>query len=136
MQIRFQNSPKETSQMNTQELRSNFLVEKLVEADKLNLVYSHYERMIMGSVKPVSKMITLDNHPELRSDYFLERRELGIINVGGDGSVLADGTSFTLSKLSCAYLGKGTKEVQFQSHDKKNPAVFFLLSVPAHQAYP
>ncbi len=136
MQIRFQNSPKETSRMNTQELRSNFLVEKLLEADKLNYVYSHYERMIIGGVKPVSKNITLDNHPELRSEYFLERRELGIINVGGDGSVLADGTTFTLAKLSCVYLGKGTKDVQFQSHDKKNPAIFFLLSAPAHQTYP
>jgi 4-deoxy-L-threo-5-hexosulose-uronate ketol-isomerase len=136
MQIRFQNSPKETSQMNTQELRSNFLVEKLLEADKLNYVYSHYERLIIGGVKPVSKNITLDNHPELRSEYFLERMELGIINVGGDGSVLADGTTFTLAKLSCLYLGKGTKDVQFQSHDKKNPAIFFLLSAPAHQTYP
>jgi 4-deoxy-L-threo-5-hexosulose-uronate ketol-isomerase len=136
MEIRFQNSPKETSRMNTSELRSNFLCEGLMQDDKINYIYSHYDRVITGGVKPVSTAVALENHPELRAEYFLERRELGIINVGGAGSVTAGGETFNLEKLDCVYLGKGTKEVAFSSADKSVPAVFFLLSAPAHHTYP
>ena len=135
MQIRFQNSPEETKRMSTQELRSNFLLDELMEDDHLHLIYSHYDRVIVGAVKPVTKKNELENHPELRAEYFLERREIGIINVGGNGVVEADGEVHTLNKLDCLYLGKGTKQVQFQSNDKKNPALYFLLSAPAHQSY-
>ncbi|WP_127129982.1 5-dehydro-4-deoxy-D-glucuronate isomerase [Pseudoflavitalea rhizosphaerae] len=135
MEIRFQNSPKETSAMNTQQLRDNFHVPGLMKDDQLQLVYSHYDRVILGGAKPVNSNVTLANHPELRAEYFLERRELGIINVGGDGTVIADGTSFSLSKLDALYLGKGTKDVAFKSNDPKNPAIYFLLSAPAHQTY-
>ena len=135
MEIRFQNSPKETSAMNTQQLRDNFHVPGLMKDDQLQLVYSHYDRVILGGAKPVGSAIVLANHPELRADYFLERREIGIINVGGDGTVTADGTSFSLSKLDALYLGKGTKDVAFKSNDAKNPAIYFLLSAPAHQTY-
>lgn len=135
MEIRFQNSPKETSAMNTQQLRDNFHVPGLMKDDQLQLVYSHYDRVILGGAKPVNSAIALANHPELRADYFLERREIGIINVGGDGTVTADGTSFALSKLDALYLGKGTKDVAFKSNDAKNPAIYFLLSAPAHQTY-
>ncbi len=136
MQIRFQNSPKETSQMNTAALRSNFLCENLMQDDNINYVYSHYDRAIIGGVKPVGKTVSLVNHPELRSEYFLERREVGIINVGGKGSVTADGENFDLEKLSCLYLGRGTKEVSFASADSTAPAVFFIMSTPAHHSYP
>lgn len=136
MEIRFQNSPKETSRMNTKELRENFHIPTLMQDDNVNLVYSHYDRVIIGGVKPFSKEVELPNHTELRAEYFLERRELGIINVGGNGTVEADGTKYTLSKLDCLYLGKGIKKVLFSSDDKNAPAVFFLLSAPAHQAYP
>jgi 4-deoxy-L-threo-5-hexosulose-uronate ketol-isomerase len=136
MQIRFQNSPKETSQMDTAALRSNFLCEHLMEDNAINYVYSHYDRAIIGGVKPVSQEVTLVNHPELRSEYFLERRELGIINVGGKGSVTADGVTYNSDKLSCVYLGKGTKDVTFASANPAEPAVFFLMSTPAHMAYP
>ena len=135
MEIRFQNSPKETSTMNTQQLRDNFHVPGLMKDDQLQLVYSHYDRVILGGAKPVSNTVTLANHPELRADYFLERREIGIINVGGDGTVTADGTNFSLSKLDALYLGKGTKDVAFKSNDPKHPAIYFLLSAPAHQTY-
>ena len=135
MEIRFQNSPEETRRMSTQELRSNFLLEELMKDDQLQLVYSHYDRVIAGTVKPVTKQMELENHPELRADFFLERREIGIINVGGNGVVLADGEVYTLSKLDCLYLGKGTKQVEFKSSDDRNPALYFLLSAPAHQAY-
>ncbi|MBO9562396.1 MAG: 5-dehydro-4-deoxy-D-glucuronate isomerase [Niastella sp.] len=136
MEIRFQNSPKETSRMNTKELRENFHIPALMQDDNVNLVYSHYDRVIIGGVKPFSKAVELPNHTELRAEYFLERRELGIINVGGNGTVEADGVKYTLSKLDCLYLGKGIKQVLFSSDDKNAPAVFFLLSAPAHHAYP
>jgi 4-deoxy-L-threo-5-hexosulose-uronate ketol-isomerase len=136
MEIRFQNSPKETSQMDTQELRSNFLIENLMQPDKLKLVYSHYDRMIVGGVVPVAKKISLPNEAELRANYFLERRELGIINVGGKGTITADGKEYEIEKLECVYLGKGTKAVSFSSVSKKEPAHFYLLSVLAHHTYP
>ncbi|AXY75644.1 5-dehydro-4-deoxy-D-glucuronate isomerase [Paraflavitalea soli] len=136
MEIRFQNSPKETSRMNTKELRENFHIPALMQDDQVQLVYSHYDRVIVGGVKPYSKAVELPNHTELRAEYFLERRELGIINVGGNGAVEADGEKFTLSKLDCLYLGKGVKKVSFTSDDKNAPAVFYLLSSPAHASYP
>lgn len=136
MEIRFQNSPKETSRMNTAELRENFHIPGLMQDDQVKLVYSHYDRVIVGGAKPVAKAVELPNHPELRADYFLERRELGIINVGGDGVVEADGEKFSLRKLDCLYLGKGVKKVSFTSNDAKAPAVYYLLSSPAHATYP
>jgi 4-deoxy-L-threo-5-hexosulose-uronate ketol-isomerase len=136
MEIRFQNSPKETSEMNTAALRSNFVVENLMEEDRILLTYSHYDRLIIGGAKPVNQVIELPNHPELRANYFLERRELGVINVGGDGIVSADGEDFPLRKLDGLYVGKGTKNVTFRSSDKNAPAAFYLLSAPAHHTYP
>lgn len=135
MEIRFQNSPKETSRMNTAELRENFHIPALMQDDQIKLVYSHYDRVIVGGAKPVAKAVELPNHPELRAEYFLERRELGIINVGGDGVVEADGEKFSLRKLDCLYLGKGVKKVSFTSNDAKTPAVYYLLSSPAHATY-
>ncbi|RYF82406.1 MAG: 5-dehydro-4-deoxy-D-glucuronate isomerase [Chitinophagaceae bacterium] len=136
MEVRFQNSPKETAQMNTDELRQTFLIEQLMVDDQIKLVYSHYDRVIVGGAKPTSSTLTLETHPELRADYFLERRELGIINVGGEGIVEVDGESFMLNKLDCVYAGKGVKTVRFKSSDGNKPAVFYLLSSPAHQSYP
>jgi 4-deoxy-L-threo-5-hexosulose-uronate ketol-isomerase len=136
MEVRFQNSPKETAAMNTEELRQNFLVQQLMVDDQVRLVYSHYDRVIVGGAKPVQKAVALEAHAELRADYFLERRELGIINVGGEGVVEVDGESFSLNKLDCLYVGKGAKNVSFSSANAAKPAVFYLLSSPAHQSYP
>ncbi|RYD94723.1 MAG: 5-dehydro-4-deoxy-D-glucuronate isomerase [Sphingobacteriales bacterium] len=136
METRFERSQKEVSRMTTDELRGAFLIEKLMQDDKLTTVYSHYDRLIVGGAKPVNGSIALANHPELRAEYFLERRELGIINVGGKGSVTADGQVYVLEKMSCLYLGKGTKEVNFASNDANNPAGYYLLSSPAHKEYP
>ena len=136
MEIRFQQSPNETKAMDTAALRENFLVEQLMKDDDIRLVYTHYDRMIIGGVKPVNKTIFLPNHPELRADHFLERREMGIINVGGAGIVIASGKEYPIEKLGCVYLGKGTPDVKFKSRNKKDPAVFYLLSAPAHHAYP
>lgn len=136
MEIRFQNSPAETAAMNTEQLRASFLIQQLMEDDQIKLVYTHYDRVIVGGVKPMGKTIALPNHEELKAKYFLERRELGIINVGGSGTVIADGEEFSLDKLDCVYLGKETQEVAFASKSKEEPAVFYLLSAPAHQKYP
>ena len=136
MQIRFQNSPKETSQMNTQEQRDNFLIQNLMVPGSIQLTYSHYDRMIVGGVVPGATAIDLPNEGELKANFFLERRELGIINVGGKGTVTADGEAYTIEKLEAVYLGKGTKEVSFSSQDSDEPAMFYILSVPAHHTYP
>ena len=136
MEIRYAISPNEAKQFDTQQLRENFLVQNLMQDDQVNLVYSHCDRIIIGGVKPVNKTIELPNHPELKADYFLERREIGIINIGGAGTVIADGSEYVLNKLDCVYLGKETKDVKFKSADKSAPAIFYLLSTPAHQRYP
>lgn len=136
MEIRFQNSPKEVKGMSTEELRSNFLIQQLMKADALSLVYSHYDRVIVGGVKPVQQKVPLHNEAELRADYFLQRRELGIINLGGQGVVEADGVSYELNKLDALYLGKGTQSVEFASKTKNDPASFFLMSATAHHTYP
>ncbi|MDP3394599.1 5-dehydro-4-deoxy-D-glucuronate isomerase [Sediminibacterium sp.] len=136
METRFANSPNEVKQFGTEELRAQFLVQNLFENDCIKLVYSHFDRIIIGGVKPVDTTIVLSNEEELKADYFLQRREMGIINIGGAGIVHADGENFTLNKLDCIYLGKETKEVNFKSLDSKDPALFYLLSTPAHHKYP
>ena len=136
MQVRFQNSPKETSEMNTQQLRDNFLVQNLMQAGKIELVYSHFDRLIIGGAVPTTAAISLPNEGELKANFFLERREMGIINIGGKGTVTADGEAYAIDKLECVYLGKGTKEVSFTSETAETPAMFYLLSLPAHHTYP
>jgi len=136
MRIQFAISQQETKGMGTEQLRENFLVQKLFSDDEINLVYTHYDRVIIGGVKAVNRTIDLPNHPELRAGFFLERRELGIINVGAEGLVIADGKEFALRKMDCVYLGKGTQKVRFKSKSKKDAALFYLLSAPAHQKYP
>jgi 4-deoxy-L-threo-5-hexosulose-uronate ketol-isomerase len=96
MVSRFQNSPKETLGMNTEELRRNFLIQQLMKDDEVTLVYSHYDRVITGGIKPVKKSLGLPNDNELKGGYFLERRELGIINVGGSGVIIAEGKNMLL----------------------------------------
>ncbi|WP_147201559.1 5-dehydro-4-deoxy-D-glucuronate isomerase [Segetibacter aerophilus] len=136
MEVRFESSPRETKSMNTQELRDNFLIENLMVDDEVKLVYSHYDRVIIGGAKPVTKTLSLETHAELRADFFLERREMGIINVGGNGVVEADGETHNLSRLDCLYIGKGVKSVTFRSEEAGTPAIFYLLSAPAHMTYP
>jgi 4-deoxy-L-threo-5-hexosulose-uronate ketol-isomerase len=136
MEIRFEHSPKEVSAMNTEELRGAFLTDNLMKDDTIQLLYTHYDRVIMGGAKPVGKKLALGAHPELKAEYFLQRRELGIINVGGKGKVWADGQSRELNKLDAYYLGKGVKEVSFESADPQDPALFYLLSAPAHASHP
>ena len=136
MQIRFEHSPKEVSAMNTAELREAFLTDNLMQDDVIRLLYTHYDRVIMGGAKPIGKKLVLETHSELKAAYFLERRELGIINVGGRGKISADGQTQELNKLDAYYIGKGVKEVVFESADPSAPAMFYLLSAPAHASHP
>ncbi|MHA4738381.1 5-dehydro-4-deoxy-D-glucuronate isomerase [Dyadobacter sp. MSC1_007] len=136
MQIRFESSRKEVAQMDTRTLRDNFLVENIFVDGEIRFVYSHYDRVIIGGVIPTAGPVSLPVYDSLKADFFLERREIGIINIGGEGKVTADGQSFEISKLGCVYLGKGTREVAFESIDPANPAAFYLLSAPAHHTYP
>ena len=136
MQTRYGNSPAETASMNTEALRSNFLIKDLFVPNKISLTYSMYDRVIIGGVMPVSESLKLETLAELKSDYFLERREIGIINIGGKGKISVDGTSYSLSKLDCLYIGKGVEKVVFESESELSPAQFYLLSSPAHMSYP
>ena len=136
MQIRHACSRREVATMTTAELRENFLIESLFALGEQQLVYSHYDRTIIGGVMPGANPLVLTGPDDLKADYFLERREVGIINVGGTGKITAGGTVYELSNQDCLYIGKGVVEVQFESVDSAQPARFFLLSAPAHQAYP
>lgn len=122
--------------MTTAELRAAFLTDPLMEPDTVRLVYTHYDRMIIGGVKPVKQRIALDTHPELKADYFLERREIGVINVGGRGKIWAGDAEYELDKLDCLYVGRGVRKVEFASQHPAHPAAFYLLSAPAHASYP
>jgi 4-deoxy-L-threo-5-hexosulose-uronate ketol-isomerase len=117
-------------------IRERFLLDHLVKANTINCTYTLYDRMIVGVANPAGQQLELENYPNLRANYFLERREIGIINVAGNGSVTAGGKTYPVNKLECLYIGKGTKSVVFASEDPANPAVFYLLSAPAHAVYP
>jgi 4-deoxy-L-threo-5-hexosulose-uronate ketol-isomerase len=136
MEIRHACSRKETAAMNTQELRANYLIETLFKENHVELVYSHFDRMVTGGVMPQDQVVNLPNTEGLKANYFLERRELGIMNLGGSGSVSVDGKTYPMNKLDCLYVGKGSQNVSFSSADALNPARFFLLSSPAHHTYP
>ncbi|HLX67880.1 MAG TPA: 5-dehydro-4-deoxy-D-glucuronate isomerase [Puia sp.] len=136
MEIRFQQSPKEVKGMSTVELRAAFLTEPLMEADNVRLVYTHYDRVIIGGVMPVERRLALDVPGELKAEFFLQRREIGIINVGGKGKVYAGNAEYELDKLDCLYIGRGVERVGFESHHPGHPAAFYLLSAPAHADYP
>ncbi|SHK84519.1 4-deoxy-L-threo-5-hexosulose-uronate ketol-isomerase [Chitinophaga jiangningensis] len=133
---RYASSPAEVKQMNTAQLREAFLIEKVFAADQINWVHTHYDRYLTGGAMPVKGAMKLEVIDLLKADYFLERRELGMINVGGDGIVEADGVKYEIAFKEALYIGKGTKEVTFHSKDAANPAKFYLNSTPAHHTYP
>jgi len=128
--------PDDFRKYDTKAIRENFLIQGLAQDNSASFVYSHYDRMVTGIVKSAGHALTLGNYENLRSEYFLERREMGIINVGGEGEIIADGEHFLVSKLDCLYLGKGTKKVEFVSKSNEQPSVFFILSAPAHARIP
>jgi 4-deoxy-L-threo-5-hexosulose-uronate ketol-isomerase len=136
MEIRHASHPDDVRSYDTQRLRDLFLIERVAEPDQFSFTYSHYDRFIVGGISPQRGAHPLPTYAPLKADFFLERRELGIINVGGPGTVTADGQSFDLGKLDALYVGRGTREVTFASTDPAQPAVFFLASTPAHYTHP
>lgn len=120
---------------NTDRIRKNFLLDSLAVSGTAQFVYTHYDRMIVGMAIPTQPAISLPNFPNLRADFFLQRREMGIINVGGPGSVKAGDKLFQLGKLDCLYLGRGIESVSFMSDDAGRPAQFYILSTPAHAVH-
>lgn len=133
---RYASSPNEVKQMDTEQLRKNFLIENLFVADQCSWVLSFFDRYMTGGALPVAGPIKLEAPENLKASYFLERRELGIINVGGAGTVIADGATYELGYKEALYIGRGTQDVQFISADASAPARFYLNSTPAHTTYP
>ena len=134
-EFRYAHHPEDVKYYTTEDLRKHFLIPTIFEDDTINLVYTMYDRFIVGGAFPVTKPLTLETIDELKSEYFLERRELGIVNVGGKGSVTVDGTVYELSKKEALYVGRGVKEVIFAAADGEQPC-FYINSAPAHHAYP
>jgi 4-deoxy-L-threo-5-hexosulose-uronate ketol-isomerase len=124
------------SSMTTAELRETFLLEGLFREGEIETRYVDLDRAVIGAAVPTSATLTLETSPELRADYFLERRELGVLNIGGPGVVSVNGKQFVLDKLDCLYVGRGNEAVTFASDDEHNSAAFYLLSYPAHATYP
>jgi len=122
--------------MTTAELRETFLLENLFREGEIETRYIDLDRAVIGGAVPTISPLTLETQPELRADYFLERRELGVLNVGGPGTVSVDGSSFAMEKLDCLYVGGGNQSVTFASNEASKPAAFYLLSYPAHATYP
>ncbi|WP_281225709.1 5-dehydro-4-deoxy-D-glucuronate isomerase [Flavobacterium aquiphilum] len=132
---RYASSPQAVKQYDTKQLREEFLIDNLMQEGEIILTYSHYDRYIAGSATPITPL-TLETIDPLKSTYFLERREMGIINVGGNGTVVVEGTEYPLGFKDALYIGSGNKEVIFKSDDSKNPAKFYINSAPAHKNYP
>ncbi|MBX8935390.1 5-dehydro-4-deoxy-D-glucuronate isomerase [Enterococcus gilvus] len=136
METRYTHSPEDIRHYSTEELRREFLVEKIFTPGEVQLTYTHNDRMIFGGVTPTTEPLEIILTKELGVDYFLERRELGVINIGGTGSITIDGQTESMKKQDGYYIGKETKQVIFQSDDPENPAKFYVNSVPAHHKYP
>lgn len=134
---KYMHSPKDIEHYSTKQLREEFLVEKVFVPGEIHLTYSHNDRMIFGGVTPTEgKPLEIILTKELGVDYFLERRELGIINIGGPGSIEIDGQKESMNKQDGYYIGKETKQVKFLSESNENPAKFYVSSAPAHHKYP
>lgn len=136
LDIRHPVHPEDSKHYTTEQLRERYLIEKVFVKDEVCLTYSHIDRIVAGGVMPVNKALTLEGGKEFGTDYFLERRELGIINIGGKGKVTLDGEEYILNPRDGMYVGMGTKEVTFESLDASEPAKYYINSCPAHTKYP
>ena len=127
--------PDDVKHYDTERLRKSFLMERVMAADEINLTYTLYDRMIYGGVMPVNQVLKLETFSELKAEHFLDRRELGVINIGGNGVVTVDGVEYPLNFKEALYVGCGKKEVTFRSVDAANPAKFYINSAPAYKEY-
>ncbi|MCU6710357.1 5-dehydro-4-deoxy-D-glucuronate isomerase [Paenibacillus sp. J5C_2022] len=136
MEVRHTTNPTDVKQYDTERLRQEFLIENLYKADEINMVYTHYDRMVVGGAYPVKETLTLDAGDTLKTEYFLERREIGFLSIGGPAVITVDGEAHELNKLDVLYVGKGKKEVKLASKDSSNPAKLYFCSALAHAEYP
>jgi 4-deoxy-L-threo-5-hexosulose-uronate ketol-isomerase len=136
MEVRYIADPIRFQRMTTNEIRESFLVEKFFQPDSIYLLYSEVDRGIIGSAVPGQKKLTLSASKELAADYFCERREIGVLNIGGKGEITVDRKVFDMENRDGLYIGRDSKEIIFSSKNAKEPAAFYLLSFPAHQTYP
>jgi 4-deoxy-L-threo-5-hexosulose-uronate ketol-isomerase len=135
MELRTASSPKDVKHYTTDRLREEFLIQNLFVAGEIKSVYSHIDRIITGAAVPVTPL-TLTAGDEIRAEYFLQRREMGVINIGGKGTITIDGTAYELGYKDGIYIGMGSKDIVFASEDQSNPAKFYFNSAPAHKTYP
>ncbi|MCC5906039.1 MAG: 5-dehydro-4-deoxy-D-glucuronate isomerase [Balneolaceae bacterium] len=133
--VRFASHPKDVKSYDTEQLRNHFLIEELFKSGEIHLLYSHYDRFIIGGVKPTTSPLQLESIQPLKSNYFADRRELGVINIGETGVVIVDDRNYKLEHKEALYIGKGSEKIIFKSHEQNQP-LFYLNSAPAHQVYP
>ena len=136
MKVLYAHHPEDFKNYTTEKIREQFLTEKVFNADQVELTYSHVDRIIYGGAMPVTKALTLDAGKELAAEYFLERREMGVINIGGPGKITLDKEVYILGSKDGIYIGRGTKEISFESENPANPAKFYINSCPAHKKLP
>ncbi|HEX4156755.1 MAG TPA: 5-dehydro-4-deoxy-D-glucuronate isomerase [Acidobacteriaceae bacterium] len=136
MKLLQMSDPVRFPRMTTEELRSTFLLEDMFRPGEVTLAYVDLDRAVVGAAVPTGSSLSLESAPELRAEFFCERRELGVLNVGGSGTVAVDGKRFDLNKLDCLYVGRGSRNVFFTSTSSSDPAAFYLLSYLAHADFP
>ena len=136
MEVRNAANPKDVKNYTTDRLREEFHIPKLFEKDEVKMVYSHIDRIITAGIMPVEQELKLEAGKELAANYFLERREMGCINIGGKGTIVVDGTEYVMNPRDGIYIGKGNQEISFKSENPEEPAKFYVSSCPAHCTYP
>ncbi len=136
MELRTAVSPRDVKHYTTDRLREEFLIQNLFTPDEIKLVYSHIDRIITGAATPVKETLVLTAGDELRAEYFLQRREMGVINIGGSGKITVDGKVYHVGYKEGMYIGMGSKDITFSSDDASKPAKFYLNSAPAHRTCP
>jgi 4-deoxy-L-threo-5-hexosulose-uronate ketol-isomerase len=136
MKTRLMPSPREAAVLDTSELRDAFLVDDLFLPGEITLIYTDLDRAIVGSAIPAACALSLTTDDVLKAEFFCQRRELGVLNLGATGSVVVDGVTYAMNSHDCLYIGRGSREVRFISENEANPAIFYLVSYPAHAAHP
>mgnify|MGYP001111519913 CR=1 FL=1 len=139
MDIRYSSNPNDVKRYTTEELRKEFLIQDLYQPDQVKATYSHVDRMVVLGIMPVTKEVPIDQGIDVWANFgthfFLERREAGVFNLGGPGSITVDGEKYDLGFQDCLYITMGAKDVTFSSADGSAPARFYLVSAPAHKSY-
>lgn len=135
-ELRYASHPADAKHYDTKRLRQEFLIEQVFSPDDTNMVYTLYDRLIVGGIMPVTKVLPLENPDDLKADFFLQRRELGILNIGGPARIVADDETFELGYKEMLYIGRGKRNVTFESLDDQKPAKLYINSAPAHKEFP